>query len=312
MTQLTNNIPAFSAGTEGGMKRGFIFFGTPEFSADILIRLVRAGFSPVAAVTNPDRPRGRKKLITPPPVKAAALGLGAGIDILQPEILDDAFAASLASHGAEFGVLAAYGKIVPKAVIDAFPKGIIVVHPSLLPKYRGATPIQAAILSGDQETGTTLFLMDEKVDHGPVLGVRILKIDDKDTYETLATKLSALSAELLIETLPRYADGGITPEVQDESRATYTKKLMAEGAFIDPAELARATSGEDVTAAEKIVRMARALNPEPGTWTMYEGQPAFAIASARRGRVKILEADLVDGKLVLKKIQFEGGKPITL
>ncbi len=280
--------------TDSNLK--FIFFGTPEFSADILTRLVRAGFSPCAVVTNPDRPQGRKKLITPPPVKAAALGCGSSLDILQPEVLDEPFVVSLAKYSASFGVLAAYGKIMPKAVIDAFPNGIIVVHPSLLPKYRGATPIQSVILAGDHETGTTLFVMDEKVDHGPILIKKECAIADADTYETLAKKLSTLSAELLIETIPRYTAGEIVPQVQDEVGATYTKKIFTEDAFVDL----------EKDSPEKICRMVRALNPEPGVFTV---SPSNGGAPRR---MKILEAECVGKKLVLKKVQFEGRTPRAL
>ncbi len=281
----------------------YIYFGTPEFAGDIVSALTRAGMPPVAVVTNPDRPAGRKKIMTPPPVKSAILGFGGGIDVLQPEVLSAVFAASLAKYGAEVGVLAAYGKIVPKEVFNIFPKGIVVVHPSLLPKYRGATPIQAAILNGDTETGTTLFIMDERVDHGPIVAQRTVSILGSETYTSLAKKLSLSCAELLIEVLPKYVVGEVVPQPQDESRVTYTKKIMTDDAFVDL----------EATAPEKICRMVRALNPEPGVWTIVQGgSSAFAPASARQRRMKILEADYIDGKLILKKIQFEGGKPMVM
>ena len=270
----------------------FVYFGTPDFAADILSVLVRAGMAPCAVVTNPDRPAGRKKIMTPSPVKAAALGFGAGIDMLQPEAFDAAFVASLRAYGAEVGVLAAYGKIVPPEVFNIFPKGIVVVHPSLLPKYRGATPIQSAILSGDPETGTTLFLMDGKVDHGGIIASRAVPIDGIDSYASLAKKLAAASADLLVENLPAYVSGAVVPSAQDEAGASYTKKFATPDAFVDL----------ETTDSEKICRMARALNPEPGAWTMKDGK-----------RMKILEAERgSDGKLILKKIQFEGGKPQAL
>ena len=268
----------------------YVFFGTPEFSADILGALVRAGMPPVALITNPDRPRGRRKVISPPPTKELAFGLGAGIAVLQPERLDEDFIREIGAFGAECGVLAAYGTIVPKEVIAAFPKGIVVVHPSLLPRYRGATPIQSAIVAGDAETGTTLFLMDERVDHGPVIAFATEPIMDTDTYATLAKRLAARSAELLIDALPKYCAGDIAPQVQDDARATYTKKLVSADGFVDMKE----------TAPEVIWRMVRALNPEPGVWALQDSK-----------RVKLLEADLTDGKLVIRKFQFEGGLPRT-
>lgn len=268
----------------------YIFFGTPEFSAEILGALVRAGMPPVALVTNPDRPRGRRKVMSPPPTKELAFGLGAGIAVLQPERLDADFIREIRAFGAECGVLAAYGTIVPKEVIAAFPKGIVVVHPSLLPRYRGATPIQSAIVAGDTETGTTLFLMDERVDHGPVIASATELIADTDTYMTLAKRLAGLSAELLIDVLPKYCAGEVAPRAQDELQATYTKKLVSADGFVDL----------EKTAPEVIWRMVRALNPEPGVFTVKDDK-----------RVKLLEADFADGKLVIRTFQFEGGLPRT-
>lgn len=266
----------------------FVFFGTPDFAAVILEELVAAGMAPVAVVTNPDRPFGRKKELAPPPVKKFIVGSGVAIPVLQPEKLDEAFITELKALGAEVGVLAAYGKIVPCAVFDAFPKGIVVVHPSLLPKYRGATPIQSAILAGEELTGTTLFIMDEKVDHGPVLASAQVPLLDMDTYSTLADKLAEASAGLLIDTLPKYVGGEIVPVPQSETGATYTKKFSGEDGYVD------LEKDDAVTVWRKV----RALNPEPGVWTTKDGR-----------RMKILDADLVNGKLVVRKVQFDGGKP---
>ncbi len=268
----------------------YIFFGTPAFAATILEKLVRAGMPPVALVTNPDRPRGRKKTMSPPPVKELVLGLGAGIDVLQPEQLDSAFIAQLAAYRADCGVLAAYGRILPQEIFAIFPKGIAVVHPSLLPRYRGATPIQGPILAGDSETGTTLFLMDEKVDHGPLIASRPVALRGDETYATLARTLAEASADLIAASLPGYVSGAIMPQAQDESLATYTKKVSGTDGFVDL----------DKDSPETVWRMVRALNPEPGVWTMKDGK-----------RMKILEADLVGGKLVIRQFQFEGGVPRT-
>lgn len=266
----------------------YVFFGTPDFTAVILEELIAAGMPPVAVVTNPDRPTGRKKEVTPPPVKKFIIGSGFTIPVLQPEKLDDAFINELKVFGAEVGVLAAYGKIVPRAVFDTFPKGVVVVHPSLLPKYRGATPIQSAILAGEDLTGTTLFVMDEKVDHGPVLGSTQVQLMDMDTYSTLADKLAEASTALLIDMLPQYVNGEIIPIPQNETSATYTKKFSSEDGYVD------------LEKDEPIViwRKVRALNPEPGTWLMKDGK-----------RMKILAADLTDGKLSLTRTQFDGELP---
>ncbi len=275
----------------------YCFFGTPHFSAAVLERLISGGLPPSLVVTNPDRPVGRKAVVTPPPVKVIAQSHG--IAVVQPEKLEDA-ERQIRSSGCDLAILASYGKIVPKNIIDLFEKGIIVVHPSLLPKYRGATPIQSAILSGDRETGTTLILMDEKVDHGPLLSGRKLEMAEGETYTALHDKLAQLSADLLLEVVPKYLSGGIRPKPQDEAAATYTKKFGAEDAYVSEADLAKAQEEGGETAAA-VWRKIRALNPEPGVWTTQNGK-----------RVKLLEAELADGKLKLKKIQKEGGRPVGI
>jgi methionyl-tRNA formyltransferase len=286
----------------------FVFLGTPQFSAVILERLIQSGFVPSLVVTNPDRPVGRKGAITPPPVKTCVKkqveSIKQDIKIIQPEnvaeILNTLYSLPNTARP-DFAVLAAYGKIIPKNIIEAFPQGIIVVHPSLLPQYRGATPIQSAILSGEDKTGTTLILMDEKVDHGSVLAQRELELRISNfKFQNLHDKLAELSADLLIETLPRYLNGEIKPAVQDEALATYTKKFSSDDAFVPETDLERAQK-EGGEIAASIDRKVRALNPEPGVWTLQGGK-----------RVKLLEAELADGKLKLKKIQTEGGKPMVI
>jgi methionyl-tRNA formyltransferase len=262
----------------------YVFFGTPDFAADILHALITAGMPPVAVVTNPDRPAGRKKDLLAPPVKRAA----GSIPVLQPEIFDADFMRTLKAQGAEVGVLAAYGKIVPQEVFGVFPKGIVVVHPSLLPRYRGATPIQSVILAGEDITGTTLFVMDEKVDHGPVLAMAQVPVTDRDTYTTLADTLAEASAELILKNLPGYCSGLVTPVPQDEAQATYTKKFSGEDGFVD-------LEKDDVVV---IGRKVRALNPEPGTWTTKNGR-----------RMKILAGEMRNGAFFPTRIQFDGGLP---
>ncbi|MDP2598520.1 MAG: methionyl-tRNA formyltransferase, partial [Candidatus Liptonbacteria bacterium] len=157
----------------------YVFFGTPEFAAIVLDKLISAGFPPSAVVCNPDRPVGRKKIITPPATKSQIMVRGSRfmdeIKILQPEKLDSGFEHQISNIKPEFGIVAAYAKIIPKNIIELFPKGVIGVHPSLLPKYRGASPIQSAILDGEKEAGVTLYLLDEKMDHGPILEQRELE-----------------------------------------------------------------------------------------------------------------------------------------
>ena len=294
----------------------FIFFGTPEFAAIILKKLIDADLAPAAVVCNPDRPVGRKKIITPPPVKTRImnykLGIRNKIKVIQPEKLDSEFHNSLFmlhnSMPFDFFIVAAYAKILPKEIIHLPRLGAIGVHPSLLPKYRGPTPIQTAILNGEKETGATVFLMDEKVDHGPVLRNEKLEIRDEDNYGSLLKRLAELSANLLIKTLPQYLKGEIKPRPQNGSEATYTKKFTTQDAYINPeilrqvlrprAQDREVQDGANLEGAINIERRIRALNPKPGVWTIQDGK-----------RIKLLEAELIDGRLKLKKIQIEGKKP---
>ena len=273
----------------------YVFFGTPNFAAIVLERLIAAGFPPACVVCNPDKPVGRKKVITPPPAKLVAQKNG--IRVWQPEKLEVISYKSEVGE-VDFAVVAAYSKIIPKNIIEIPAMGVIGVHPSLLPKHRGASPIQSAILYGDEETGVTLFLIDEKVDHGPILAqARINSHGSWVMYIELQKKLAELAGDLLIETFPKFLTGEIVPRAQNESEATYTKKFSSEDAYILPDDLALAISGEDQNMAELIERKIRALNPEPGVWTMKNEK-----------RTKLLEAEIQGGKLRLKKVQIEGKK----
>ncbi len=276
----------------------YVFFGTPHFAEMILERLMSAGMQPTLVITNPDRPAGRKHALTSPPVKV--LAEKHGIVVYQPEKLKIENL-KLKIGELQFAVLASYGKIIPKEVIDLFPRGIMVVHPSLLPRYRGATPIQSTILNGDEQAGATLILMDEKVDHGPVITQRALEFPISDSpFPKLHDELARLSANLLIEILPKFAAGEVKPKPQDETKATHTRKFVPEDAFVPAVDLKKAQNeGGEIAVA--IDRKIRALNPEPGMWTLENGK-----------RIKLLEAELVGGKLKLRKIQKEGGRPYAL
>ena len=275
----------------------FIYFGTPDFSARLLERLIASGMVPVAVVTNPDRPVGRKKIVTAPPV-AQILRRHAGIEILQPEKLDEAFRERLKSFGADVFVVFAYNKIFRKEVLDIPRLGIVGVHPSFLPAYRGPSPFATALLNGETETGVTLYRLDVGVDDGPIIAKsKPVAITTDDTFQSLAEKLTDVGAELLIETLPKFVAGEIMPQPQDESRATFTKKFKTEDGFVESSDLTAAQSG-DAQKAAVLDRKIRAMNPEPGVWTMQNGK-----------RIKLLEAKIDGGKLRLTKIQEEGQKP---
>jgi len=274
----------------------YIFFGTPDFAAVILEKLIKAGFVPEAVVCNPDKPVGRKKIITPPPTKISAQKYN--IPVLQPEILANykfpALSAGrqIPNSKFDFFIVAAYAKIIPEEILNVPRLGVIGVHPSLLPKYRGPSPIQSVILNGEAETGATLFLADEKADHGKIISSVKYQVSSSDNYEFLNKKLAELGADLLVEALPKFIKGEINPLFQDESQATYTKKFITEDGYVDLAK------DEPIIIERKI----RALNPEPGVWTMME-------IKSEKKRVKLLESELVDGRLKLTKIQVEGGKP---
>jgi len=279
-----------------------VFFGTPEFAAIILEKLIKVGFIPEAVVCNPDRPVGRKKIITPSPVKARImnyeLGIRDKIKILQPEKLDSSLFI-IPNSSFDVFVVAAYSQIIPKEILEIPRLGTIGVHPSLLPKYRGSSPIQSAILNGDKETGVTLYLMDDKMDHGPILSQRELEFSIFNfQFSILYQKLAELSADLLIETLPKFLNREIEPITQNESQATYTKKFITEDGRIDPEDLSAAQNGASLEKAIMIERKIRALNPEPGVFTFINGK-----------RVKLLEAKISDGKIVITKTQIEGKKP---
>lgn len=272
----------------------FVFFGNTAFSLIVLNCLVNGGYLPTLIICNPDRPTGRKKLLTLSPVKKLALEINA--PLYQPEFLNDDAVRVLSSQRYDFFVLADYGKIFPKNILQLPKLGTIGVHISLLPIYRGASPMQSAILNGDKETAATLYLLDEKLDHGPILAIQKFPLDQMTFLELRATS-AALAGNLLIETIPKFLAGKIKPVPQDESMATYTKKFTVEDAFIEPKLLEKARS-ESGAAAIEIYHKIRALNPEPGTWTTQNGK-----------RIKLLEAWLENGKLKLTKIQVEGEKP---
>src|SRR3990167_3836473 len=235
----------------------YAFFGSPEFAAIVLGRLLDADLLPVAVVCNPDRPSGRKKTLTPPPVKV--LAEARGIPAFQPEELSElALPPDL-----DVMVVAAYAKMIPDGMLKMPRLGAIGVHPSLLPRHRGASPIQSAMLAGDAETGVTLYLLDEKMDHGPVLASRRTDTDSKTSPDRRG-ELAALGGELLAEPLPAYLENRLKPEPQDQTLATFTKKFIAQDGFVPPADLESALRGGSPDAAFALERKIRALNPEPG------------------------------------------------
>lgn len=263
-----------------------IFIGTPEFGRVILEKLCQANMEPVLVVTAPDKPVGRKQIITPTPVKIIAEQYG--IRIIQPnKILDSRF--QILDSRPDLIVLAAYGQILPQEILDIPKHGCLNVHPSLLPKYRGATPVQSAILNGDKETGVTIILMDAGIDSGAILSQRKTEIGSKETFQQLHDRLAVLGAELLIDTIPDWLDGRIKLQPQGEKQATYTKILRKEDGKIDWRK-----------SPEELDRQIRALNPWPGAYAIHKGKV-----------IKILKARLEKNKLIIEKIQLAGKKPAS-
>ena len=237
-----------------------VFMGTPEFAVPSLNALLISKKDVAAVVTQPDKPSGRGKKLTPPPVKVRALK--AGLTVLQPErIKDETFANTLREINPDVIVVAAYGKILPKNIIRLPRYGCINVHASLLPRYRGAAPINWAIINGEKETGITIMQMDEGLDTGSILLQKGIEITKEDTAGALSNKLSKIGAELLIEGLNAIEKGEIKPIPQDNSMASYAPMLKKEDGQIDW------TKG-----AEDIYNMVRGMDPWPGAFTYYKGE----------------------------------------
>ena len=208
------------------------FFGTPAFAVPSLERLVAAGERVVLAVTQPDRPRGRGQRLRPSPVKTSAGDHG--IPVLQPErAREPALAAGLAASGADIGVVVAYGQFLPDAVLATPRHGVINVHASLLPRYRGAAPIQRAVIAGERETGVTLIRLVQEMDAGPMLARTSLPIAGHETSADVERELAAVGADLLVATVRDIAGGRVREQPQDHARATYAPRLTREDGRID-------------------------------------------------------------------------------
>ncbi len=238
-----------------------VFIGTPDFAVPSLRRLAADGHVIAAVVTQPDRPAGRGRRLAPPPVKVAAQELD--VTVLQPPTLRDAGALdAVRALQPEAIVAVAYGQILRQELLDIPARGVLNVHPSLLPRHRGASPIAGAILAGDDETGVSIMLMDAGMDSGPVLAERRVPIGPLDTTGTLTDSLAELGARLLAETLPRWLADEIHPKPQDDSRATVTRLIRKGDGGID----------WNLSAVE-IWRRVRAYTPWPGAATRVTGEP---------------------------------------
>ena len=267
-----------------------VFFGTPDYVLPI-IRAIHKKFvtgpgkSPiVAVVTQSPKPIGRKQILSYSAIDKWAHEHKLPIFYTADDLLK-------ANLDFELGVLASYGEIIKRDVINMFSQGILVIHPSLLPKYRGASPVPAAIKNGDTITGVTILKMDEKMDHGPIVTQFKDEILATDTSDVLRNRLFEKSAEVLVETLTPYIQGKIKLKKQDDEKATFTKLVTKQDGFIDLA-------GSDPANTEKFIR---AMSPWPGAWTLLPNDK----------RLKLLKSHIEEEKLVLDEVQLEGKDPVS-
>jgi methionyl-tRNA formyltransferase len=289
-----------------------VFAGTPEFSVPALQALVESRHKVVAVYTQPDRPAGRGQIIAMSEVKECALRHRLPVE--QPATLrDPGTFERLASWGADVVVVVAYGLILPPAVLRSAPLGCINIHASILPRWRGAAPIQRAVLAGDRDTGVTIMQMDAGLDTGPILLERQTPIAERETAASLHDRLAALGASALLEALDGLAAGSLLPRPQPEVGATYAAKIRKEEATIDWSR-----------SAKEIDRQVRAFNPWPVAETRWRGQqlrvwesaPKLAPAGAAPGSVAAVDADCIDvatgqGLLSLTRVQLAGRKAMS-
>lgn len=300
-----------------------VFMGTPDFSVPILKRLLEDGYDIAAVVTQPDRPKGRKKQPTPPPVKVEAQKQG--LPVLQPEkVRQPEQLEEVLNHQPDLVVTAAFGQMLPKALLDAPPFGCVNVHASLLPEYRGGAPVHHAIIDGKAKTGITVMYMAEKMDAGDILTQSEVPISNEDNVATLHDKLSSAGANLLSATLPKLKAGELRPVSQQEEAATFAPNIKRKDEKIDW------TAG-----GKTIYNHIRGLNPWPGAYTLDQGKvlkiwqaetvprnghaapgtivdinsEAFVVQSSDDVAIRILELQPA-GKKRMASAQFLLGAPI--
>ncbi len=289
-----------------------VFLGTPGFAVPTLERMVADGHEVTAVFTQPDRPKGRGQIPAPPPVKEAALRLG--LPVFQPErIRRPEVVEQLGEFKAEVMVVVGYGQIIPQSIIDLPPHGIINVHASLLPRYRGAAPIQWAIANGETVTGVTTMRIDAGLDTGDILLMRETEIGPEETAPELASRLAVMGADLLSETLRALEAGTLNPQPQDHSQATYAPILKREDGLIDWSR-----------PAQEIFNRCRGFLPWPGIYTYFRGQllhiwkarPAQEKALGEPGALRAAKRRLLaacggDTVLELLEVQIEGRKRMS-
>ena len=279
-------------------KPTIVFFGTDKNSVMILDALVEGGFTPGIIVTTPDTKQGRKMLLTPPPVKDWAIEKN--IPLLQPEKLDKDFIEKLEEEklrsnfsSLDLFIVASYGKIIPEKVLNIPTHKTLNVHPSLLPLYRGATPMESAMLDDAKETGVTIIRMDNEMDHGPIIEQEVVFFEEWPIKPVVAEKLFSVGGQLLVELIPEWISGNIDEQDQDHELATYTKKIKKEHGEINFKDGSR-----------KNFLKIQAYNPWPGSFFFHKKDD-------REIRVKITEAEFKNGKLNILKVIPEGKKEMS-
>lgn len=288
-----------------------VFMGTPDFAVGALESIIKAGHEVTCVVTQPDKPKGRGKEVQISPVKACALQYD--IPVFQPvKIKTEESVAQLRTYEADIFVVAAFGQILSKEILDMPKYGCVNIHASLLPKYRGAAPIQWAVIDGEKETGVTIMQMNEGLDTGDILMQEVVVLDKKETGESLFDKLALCGADLIVKALGRIEEGSLTPLKQDDSKSTYAKMLRK--------EIGRLDFSQDAVILERKIR---GLNSWPSAYTHFKGKT-----------LKIWDADVVkknsltvnsygevcevdkesfsiqtgNGLLKIKEVQLEGKK----
>ena len=290
-----------------------IFLGTPDFGAIVLEELIKKGIKPDLVVTKPDKPSGRKKIITPPPVKI--LAKKHGISVLQSDKIEKT-EKDLKKIKPDLFLIAAFGEIIPKKILEIPKYGSLNVHPSLLPKYRGAAPIQFAILNGDNETGVTIIKVSEEMDQGPIIANAKFKLQNlKLTCKDLEKKLAIMGSGLLIKIIPEFMKNKIKLEKQNEKEATYTKIIKKNDGKIDWSKT-----------AQELERQIRAFDPWPGSFCTInnkkikilkaffqketDGGPKGPLGKTYLATNEQIAVQCKKDYLIIEELQFEGKKKI--
>jgi methionyl-tRNA formyltransferase len=289
-----------------------VFFGTPRFALTTLDRLLASSHHVAAVVTQPDRPRGRGWKAADAPVKARAVE--AGLPVLQPAALKDSdFQSQLRDFHPDVGVVAAYGRILPETMLRIPRLGMINVHASLLPRYRGAAPVHRAVIAGESQTGVTIMRVVRELDAGPMLATATRQIGPDETSDVVERGLAALGADLLVATLNRMASGAVAETPQDERLATYALRLTKEDGIVNWAQ-----------PASTIHNLIRGLYPWPHAFSFLGGRrlillkslaidttvhaDAGTIVAARGGELRVAAGE---GLLQIIELQAEGGRPMS-